>query len=272
MSAVDEAGGDRPLIRIDFPAGDPPRVGVALVTLERPKALNALSFDLLTELDDALAVLDDDPGCRAIVLTGSGDRAFAAGADIRELTASTPDSLHADNPFAAVDRVAALRTPTIAAVRGFALGGGAELAMACDMFIAGDDLKLGQPELSIGVIPGAGGTQRLTRAAGRARAMEIILTGRRVDAEEASRMGLVTLVVPAADVVERALDLGARIAAMPVEAVRAAKAAINATQQLSLEDGIRYERDLFEGLFGTPDQQEGMLAFIEKRKPVWRGH
>ncbi len=169
-----------------------------------------------------------------------------------------------------MDRVATLRTPTIAAVRGYALGGGAELAMACDMLIAGDDLQLGQPEISIGVIPGAGGTQRLARAAGRARAMEMVLTGRRIDAEEAASMGLVTAVVPAADVLAEALDLGARIAAMPVEAVRAAKAAVNATQQLSLGDGIRYERDLFEGLFGTPDQQEGMLAFIEKREPVWR--
>ena len=270
MSEVDEVGGDRPLIQIDFPAGDPPREGVALVTLDRPRALNALSFDLLSELDDALAVLDDDPVCRAIVLTGSGTRAFAAGADIRELAASTSESLHAADPFAAVDRVTNLRTPTIAAVRGYALGGGAELAMACDMLVAGDDLKLGQPELSIGVIPGAGGTQRLARAAGRARAMEMILTGRSIDAEEASSMGLVTMVVPAGDVVSEALDLGARIAAMPAEAVRAAKAAVNATQQLSLRDGIRFERDLFEGLFGTPDQQEGMLAFVEKRKPVWR--
>jgi enoyl-CoA hydratase len=270
MSEMDGAGGSQPLTRVDFPAGDPPREGVALVTLDRPKALNALSFDLLAELDEALAVLDDDPSCRAIVLTGTGERAFAAGADIRELAASTRESLHAADPFAAVDRVATLRTPTIAAVRGFALGGGAELAMACDMLVAGDDLRLGQPEISIGVIPGAGGTQRLTRAVGRARAMEMILTGRQVDAAEASAMGLVTRIVPAADVVPEALDLAARIAAMPVEAVRAAKAAVNATQQLSLTDGLRYERDLFEGLFGTADQEEGMLAFVEKRRPVWR--
>ncbi len=264
-------GGDRRLVRVELPAGDPPRDGVALVTLDRPEALNALSFALLAELDEALAGLDEDEACRVIVITGSRTRAFAAGADIRELAESTTASLHAANPFATVDRVATLRTPTIAAVRGYALGGGAELAMACDMLVAGDDLQLGQPELSIGVIPGAGGTQRLARAAGRARAMELVLTGRRIDAEEASRLGLVTAVVPAAEVVASSLELAARVAAMPVLAVRAAKAAINATQELPLADGLRFERDRFEALFGTEDQQEGMAAFVEKRPPAWRG-
>jgi enoyl-CoA hydratase len=263
-------GGDRELVRVELPAGDPPRDGVALVTLQRPEALNALSFDLLARLDAALAALDDDAACRAIVITGSRTRAFAAGADIRELSASTTASLHDADPFAVIDRVARLRTPTIAAVRGYALGGGAELAMACDMLVAGDDLQLGQPELSIGVIPGAGGTQRLTRAAGRARAMELVLTGRRIDAEEASRLGLVTAVVGANEVVSWALELAARIAAMPVLAVRAAKAAVNAAQEMPLQDGLRYERDRFEGLFGTSDQREGMAAFLDKRPAVWR--
>ena len=241
------------------------------MTLDRPDALNALSFDLLEELDRILAVLDDDDACRAIVITGAGERAFAAGADVRELAGSVRDDLHADNPFAAVDRVGRLRTPTIAAVRGFALGGGAELAMACDMLIAAEDARFGQPEINLGVIPGAGGTQRLARAVGRARAMELVLTGRRIGAAEADAMGLVTDVVPAAEVLDRALTLASEIAAMPPLAVRAAKAAVNATQQLSLDDGLRFERDRFEALFETEDQREGMIAFLEKRPPAWKG-
>ncbi len=262
---------ERTFVRVEFPAGDPPRAGVALVTLDRREALNALSFELLAQLDDVLAVLDDDDDCRAIVITGTGVKAFAAGADIRELAGETRDSLRADDPFAVIDRVGRLRTPTIAAVRGYALGGGAELAMACDMLIAGDDARFGQPEVNLGVIPGAGGTQRLARAVGRARAMELVLTGRRIDAAEADRMGLVTMVVPAAETVTAALDLGARIAAMPPLAVRAAKAALNATQELPLSDGLRLERDRFEELFGTEDQREGMAAFQEKRTPEWTG-
>ncbi len=263
-------GNDRRLVQVELPAGDPPRDGVALVTLQRPEALNALSFDLLAQLDTALEALDQDASCRAIVITGSRTRAFAAGADIGELASSTTASLHGADPFSVIDRVARLQTPTIAAVRGYALGGGAELAMACDMLVAGDDLQLGQPELAIGVIPGAGGTQRLTRAAGRARAMELVLTGRRIDAEEASRLGLVTAVVGANEVVTFSLELAARIAAMPVLAVRAAKAAVNAAQELPMQDGLRFERDRFEGLFGTDDQREGMAAFVEKRPPIWR--
>jgi enoyl-CoA hydratase len=271
MSEEMAASDERSLVRVEFPAGDPPRANVALVTLDRREALNALSFALLAQLDDVLAVLDDDDACRAIVITGAGERAFAAGADIRELAGETPESLRADDPFAAVDRVGRMRTPTIAAVRGFALGGGAELAMACDMLIAADDAQFGQPELKIGVIPGAGGTQRLARAAGRARAMELVLTGRRIGAAEAERMGLVTAVVPAAEVVTAALDLAGRIAAMPPLAVQAAKAAVNATAELPLADGLRFERARFEALFGTEDQREGMIAFIEKRAPIWRG-
>ena len=170
---------ERSLVSVAFPAGDPARDGVALVTLDRREARNALSFALLADLDEVLAVLDDDESCRAIVITGAGERAFAAGADIRDLASSTREQLRRDDPFAAVDRVGRLRTPVIAAVRGYALGGGCELAMACDIVVAGDDAVFGQPELSIGVIPGAGGTQRLARAVGRARAMDLVLSGAR---------------------------------------------------------------------------------------------
>jgi enoyl-CoA hydratase len=261
----------REFVHVAFPAGDPAIDGVALVTLDRREALNALSAALLAELNDKLAALDADEACRAIVITGAGERAFAAGADISELATATPDSLRAGDPFSAVDRVAALATPTIAAVRGFALGGGCELAMACDMLIAGDDAKFGQPEILIGVIPGAGGTQRLARAIGKARAMELVLTGRRIDAAEADRLGLVTKVVPAADTVAEALALAGKIAAMPPLAVRAAKAAVAAAQDLGLEDGLHFERRQFEALFATADQREGMAAFLEKRPATWSG-
>ena len=261
----------RELVHVAFPAGEPPQPGVALVTLDRREALNALSYDLIAELDAKLAALDADPACRAIVITGAGSRAFAAGADVRELSVATVESLRGADPFSAVDRVAALATPTIAAVRGFALGGGCELAMACDMLVAGDDATFGQPEILIGVIPGAGGTQRLTRAIGKARAMELILTGRRIDAAEADRLGLVTRVVPAADTLAAALELAARVASMPPLAVRAAKAAVVATQDLGLAEGLRVERRAFEDLFATADQREVMAAFLEKRPAVWTG-
>jgi len=261
----------REFVRVAFPAGEPARPGVALVTLDRAEALNALSYALLAELDAKLAALDADPACRAIVITGAGERAFAAGADVKELSVETPESLRASDPFAVVDRVATLATPTIAAVRGFALGGGCELAMACDMLVAGDDAKFGQPEILIGVIPGAGGTQRLARAIGKARAMELVLTGRRIDAAEADRLGLVTRVVPAAETVAAALDLAAKVASMPPLAVRAAKAAVAAAQDLGLEDGLHFERRQFEALFTTGDQREGMAAFLEKRPAAWTG-
>lgn len=259
------------LVQVAFPAGDPPLPGVGLVTLDQPRALNALSYALLAELDAALAALDADPACRAIVITGAGDRAFAAGADVRELSAETTASLHEADPFSAIDHVATLATPTIAAVRGFALGGGCELAMACDMLVAGDDAKFGQPAVLIGIIPGAGGTQRLARAVGKARAMELVLTGRRIDVAEADRLGLVTKVVPAAETVPEALALAATIASMPPLAVRAAKAALSASAELPLADGIRRERDLFEALFLSEDQREGMAAFLDKRKAIWTG-
>jgi enoyl-CoA hydratase len=251
---------------------EPPELvgGVALVTLNRPRALNALSFALLLRLAEVVEELDADPSCRAIVITGAGTRAFAAGADVAELAAQTPASLAASPGLRGWDRVAAVATPTIAAVRGFALGGGAELAMACDMLVAADDATFGQPEINLGIIPGAGGTQRLARAVGKARAMELVLTGRRVGAAEAERLGFVTRVVPATETLGAALDLAATVAAQPAEAVRAAVAAVRAAFEGPFADGIRVERDLFRALFGTPDQVEGMRAFVERREPRWR--
>ena len=267
------------LVRVAVPAcrpagsedAGPPLDGVALVTLDRPRALNALSFALLTDLGRIVEALDADPTVRAIVITGAGTRAFAAGADIGELAEQTPDSLAASEGFRGWDRVAASDTPTIAAVRGYALGGGCELAMACDMLIAGSDAVFGQPEIKIGIIPGAGGTQRLTRAIGAARAMELVLTGRQIRADEAARLGLVTRVVPAEETLAAALDLAAEIAALPVSAVRAAKAAVRAAAELPLAGGIQRERTLFQERFGTPDQVEGMRAFLERRPPSWEG-
>jgi enoyl-CoA hydratase len=268
------------LVQVEFPARRPaagsdeagaPLDGVALVTLCRPRALNALSFALLTDLGRAIGALDADPAVRAIVITGAGTRAFAAGADIGELAEQTPDSLAASEGFLGWDRVAATETPTVAAVRGYALGGGCELAMACDMLIAGSDAVFGQPEIKIGIIPGAGGTQRLTRAIGAARAMELVLTGRQIHVDEAARLGLVTKVVPAEETLAAALDLASAIAALPAGAARAAKAAVRAAAELPLAEGILHERMLFRERFGTPDQAEGMRAFLEKRPARWEG-
>jgi enoyl-CoA hydratase len=233
--------------------------GVALVTLNRPRVLNALSLALLTDLGRIVETLDADPGVRAIVITGAGTRAFAVGADVGELAEQTPDSLAKAEGIRGWDRVAAIGTPTIAAVRGYALGGGCELAMACDMLVAGSDAVFGQPEIRLGIIPGGGGTQRLTRAIGAARAMGLILTGRQVR------------VVPAEETLASALDLAAEIAALPAGAVRAAKAAVRAAAELPLAGGVLHERMLFRQLFGTPDQAEGMRAFLEKRPPSWEG-
>ena len=247
------------------------RFGVALVTIDRPDVRNALNFVLLGELADALEALDTDPACKAVVLTGAGDKAFAAGADIVELAEQTPERLAAEGHFAAWGRIAAVGLPLIAAVRGYALGGGCELAMSCDLIIAGDDARFGQPEIRIGVMPGAGGTQRLTRAVGARLATELILTGRMLGAEEARAAGLVNRVVPAAETVTVALDLAAEIAAMPPLAVRAAKQAILAAAEVPLAEGLRRERDAFFALFATRDQREGMAAFVEKRPPTWTG-
>ena len=245
--------------------------GVALVTIDRPEARNALSFALLAELADALEELDRDGRTRVAILTGAGDRAFAAGADIVELADQTPDRLRSERQFDTWDRLWAIGIPLIAAVRGFALGGGCELAMTCDLIVAGDDAQFGQPEIRIGVMPGAGGTQRLTRAIGVARAMELVLTGRTMPADEALAAGLVTTVVPADGVIDAALELADRIAAMPPLAVRAAKRSVLAAAELPLSAGLRAEREAFFDLFDTDDQREGMRAFQEKRPPTWSG-
>ena len=271
-------GRPRELVRVAFPAPAPASAapatvfdGVALVTLDRPEALNALSFDLLDALATALETLDADRDARAVVITGAGSRAFAAGADIRELAPQSSASLRAGGRFGAWDRLWAVGLPMIAAVRGFALGGGCELALSCDMIVAADDATFGQPEIRIGVMPGAGGTQRLTRAIGKAKAAELILTGRSIGAVEAEALGLVTSVVPSEAVVDAALELGGRIAAMPPLAVRAAAAAIREAHERALCVGLAREREAFFRLFDTRDQAEGMAAFVEKRSPVWTG-
>ena len=260
-------------LRVELPAPGPdgPVDAVALVTLDRPDVLNALDTATVQQLVATLEQLDADDACRAIVITGAGERAFAAGADIRELAEATPTSLAQANSFARWERLRRIRKPIIAAVRGYALGGGCELAMACDLLIAADDAVFGQPEIKLGVIPGAGGTQRLTRALGKARAMEIILTGRDVPAREAEEHGLVTRVVPREATVSAALELAARIAAMPPLAVMAAKEAVNRAFELSLEAGLEFERRNFFLLFGSDDQREGMAAFVEKRPPDFKG-
>jgi enoyl-CoA hydratase len=281
--ASSKAPPDGRLVRVAFPAPlpagrapgaeipGPTAQHVALVTLDRPAQLNALSFALLRQLAAALEALDVDPACRCIVLTGAGERAFAAGADINELAGQTPASLAAGDEFAAWDRIGQIRTPIIAAVRGHALGGGCELAMACDMIVAGDDAQFGQPEIRIGVMPGAGGTQRLTRAIGKAKAMELILTGRPIGAREADAMGLVTTVVPAEATLDVALELAARIAAMPPLAIRAAKESVKRAFEMPLGAGLDVERRNFFMLFDSEDQREGMAAFAEKRPPTWSG-
>jgi enoyl-CoA hydratase len=262
-----------PFIRTTLPASGSNGTldHVALVTIDRQDALNALSFDLVDELVAALEALDADPACRAIVLTGAGERAFAAGADVRELATQTPISLATENRFAAWDRIASIRTPLIAAVRGFALGGGCELAMTCDMIVAGEDAQFGQPEIRLGVMPGAGGTQRLTRAIGKAKAMELILTGRTMAAREAEANGLVTRVVPSEATLDAALDLASVVAAQAPLAALAAKQAILQAYEPSLSAGIDHERRAFFELFDTDDQSEGMAAFGEKRPATWTG-
>jgi enoyl-CoA hydratase len=256
-------------IRVDDPVLG--HDGVALLTIDRPEARNALNFALLAELADALERLDRDGRTRVAVLTGAGDKAFAAGADILELADQTPERLRAERRFETWDRLWAVGLPLVAAVRGYALGGGCELAMSCDVIVAGDDATFGQPEITIGVMPGAGGTQRLTRAVGVARAMDMVLTGRPIPAAEALAAGLVTRVVPAADTLDAALELADRIAGMPPLAVRAAKRSVLAAAELPLAAGLRAEREAFFDLFGTADQREGMRAFQEKRRPAWVG-
>ena len=244
---------------------------VGLITLNRPKALNALCDALVAELGTALDAFEADPAIGAIVITGS-EKAFAAGADIKEMKdRGFIDVYTRDFITVGWERVAACRKPVIAAVAGFALGGGCEMAMMCDFIIAAETAKFGQPEITLGIIPGAGGTQRLTRAIGKAKAMDLVLTGRMMDAAEAERSGLVARVVPAADLVDEALKTAATIASMPPLAAIANKEMVNAAFETGLAQGVLFERRLFHGLFGTEDQGEGMAAFVEKRPGKWTG-
>jgi enoyl-CoA hydratase len=243
---------------------------VATITLNRPQALNALNAALLGELVDALTKLDADDAVRCIVITGN-ERAFAAGADIKEMADASSVDMLRRNALARYDAVRKIAKPIIAAVSGWALGGGCELAMACDMIVASETARFGQPEINIGIMPGAGGTQRLTRALGKARAMELILTGDYLSAHEAHARGLVNRVAPPELYLEEAQKLARRIAAQPPVAVRLAKDAVLKAQDLSIEEGLDYERRVFYLLFATEDQKEGMAAFIEKRPPQWKG-
>lgn len=239
---------------------------VATITLNRPKALNALNTQVMNEVTSAAAELDADPGIGAIVVTGS-DRAFAAGADIKEMASLSFADVFSSDFFAAWGKFAATRTPTIAAVAGYALGGGCELAMMCDILIAADTAKFGQPEIKLGVLPGMGGSQRLTRAIGKAKAMDLILTGRNMDAEEAERAGLVSRVVPADSLLAEAKSVAQTIAGMSLSASRMAKEAVDRAFETTLSEGLLYERRLFHSAFATDDQTEGMNAFSEKRSP-----
>jgi enoyl-CoA hydratase len=246
------------------------RDAVTLVTLNRPQALNALNSQVLADLIDAFAAYDADPGQRCLVLTGN-EKAFAAGADIKEMQSQSFADMYGSNFFAGWERVTATRKPWIAAVNGFALGGGCELAMMADFIIAGDGAKFGQPEIKLAVTPGMGGSQRLTRAIGKAKAMEMCLTGRMMGAVEAEQSGLVARVVPAADLVDEAIKTATAIAGMAPLAAIATKEMVNAAYETTLQQGILFERRLFHGLFGTADQTEGMTAFVEKRPGNWTG-
>ncbi len=245
------------------------REKVALVTLNRPKALNALNGQVLADLLTAFRDIDADPGISASVLTGS-EKAFAAGADIKEMAAMDYVEAYLTDKFAGWEEFARARKPIIAAVGGYALGGGCELAMMCDFIIAGDTAKFGQPEITLGVIPGMGGSQRLTRYVGKSKAMDMVLTGRMMDAAEAERCGLVSRVVPAADLVEEALKAAAKIAEFSQPAVIMAKEAVNRAFETTLAEGLRFERRLFHSLFALEDQKEGMAAFVEKRPAKFR--
>ncbi|CAN5158237.1 enoyl-CoA hydratase [soil metagenome] len=239
---------------------------VGLITLNRPEALNALNLALMNDVVAAATELDADAGIGAIVITGSA-RAFAAGADIKEMSTQSYMEMYLADWFSGWDRLAAVRTPLIAAVSGHALGGGCELAMMCDFIIASDTAKFGQPEIKLGVIPGIGGSQRLARAVGKAKAMELILTGRTIDANEAERAGLVARVVTADTLLDDALATATTIAGMSLPIAMLAKEAVNAAFETTLDAGIRFERRVFHSVFATDDQKEGMRAFIEKRSP-----
>ena len=239
---------------------------VGLVRLNRPQALNALNTATLDEVVSAVTAMDTDPEVGAVVLTGSA-KAFAAGADIKEMQSKGYMEMYASDWFRGWEDLTRLRIPLIAAVSGFALGGGCELAMMCDFIIAGDNAKFGQPEINLGVIPGMGGSQRLTRAVGKAKAMDMVLTGRMMDAAEAERSGLVSRVVPADDVVAEALKAAEVIASKSKPVAMVAKEAVNAAFETGLAQGVLFERRIFHSLFATADQKEGMAAFSEKRQP-----
>ena len=243
---------------------------VALVRLNRPQQLNALNAEVMDRLCEALEELDRDDAIRCIVVTGN-ERAFAAGADIGEMAGATPVDMLRANRIGQWDRVRRVTKPVIAAVSGWCLGGGNELAMTLDLIIAGESAKFGQPEIKIGVIPGAGGTQRLARAIGKSRAMEMVLTGEPMGAREALERGLVARVVPDEVLLDDALELAAQIATRSPLALRLAKEAVNAAYEMSLTDALAYERRLFYLLFASEDQKEGMAAFLEKREPDFRG-
>ncbi|MFN3819624.1 enoyl-CoA hydratase [Blastomonas sp.] len=246
------------------------RGAVTLITLNRPQALNALNSQVLADLIAALAAFDADSSQGCAVLTGS-EKAFAAGADIKEMASQSFADMYGSNFFAGYDRVTATRKPVIAAVAGYALGGGCELAMMCDFIIAGDNAKFGQPEIKLAVTPGMGGSQRMARAIGKAKTMDMCLTGRMMDATEAEQSGLVARVVPVADLVEEAVKAAATIAGMAPLATLAVKEMVNAAFETTLQQGVVFERRLFHGLFGSEDQTEGMAAFVEKRPGNWTG-
>jgi len=243
---------------------------VGLITLDRPNALNALNSELMGELTGALDGFEADEAIGCIVITGS-EKAFAAGADIKEMQSKTYMEAYKSDFIGSWDRVSELRKPVIAAVAGYALGGGCELAMMCDFIIAGDNAKFGQPEITLGVSPGSGGTQRLARFVGKSKAMDMCLTGRMMDASEAERCGLVSRVVPADELVEEAVKAATKIAGFSGPIVMMTKEAVNRAFETTLAEGIRFERRLFHSMFATEDQKEGMAAFVEKRKPSFKG-
>ncbi len=242
---------------------------VGLVTLNRPKALNALNAALIVELSAALDAFEADEAIGCIVITGS-EKAFAAGADIKEMQSKSYMDVYRSDFIESWQRVTLCRKPVIAAVAGFALGGGCELAMMCDFIIAADTAKFGQPEIRLGVMPGSGGTQRLTRFVGKSKAMEMCLTGRMMDADEAERSGLVSRIVPAADLMTEAMKAADTIAAMSLPAAMMTKEAVNRSYETTLAEGVKFERRVFHSMFATEDQKEGMAAFAEKRKAIFK--
>ncbi|MHB2242464.1 enoyl-CoA hydratase [Pseudomonas monsensis] len=243
---------------------------VGLITLNRPQALNALNAQLVSEVNHALDGLEADANIGCIVITGS-KKAFAAGADIKEMAELTYPQIYMDDLFSDSDRVANRRKPIIAAVNGFALGGGCELALMCDFILAGDNARFGQPEINLGVLPGMGGTQRLTRAVGKAKAMEMCLSGRMIDAVEAERCGIVARIVPSDELLDQALKVAAVIAGKSLPIAMMVKESVNRAFEVNLTEGVRFERRVFHAAFATQDQKEGMAAFVAKRAPEFQG-